>query len=813
MPTPMISMLLGSQLMSAVHFSERPLDSERKSYEQISTQPQRDRPWQTTYTRRYAEPANQPYLRSGLTELDAIFALTMTEVQENSVATIRDAAFQNGQPLPCACFETGELWHYVWTRDSAYAVDLGLGWMNPERSRETLLFKLSAARQDSRFGSATEIVQDTGSGGSWPISTDRVVWGLGADRLLPLLADDVQAGFLAQAYEALKNTAETDRQVIFDQEHGLYRGEQSFLDWREQSYPSWTQNDVKAIGQSYALSTNVLHLLALRQASRYAAKLGDAKRSQRYDTWAQDLARNIRYFFWLPKVGMFSSMSSATDPAFPLAKFDLLGQSLAVLAGLTSPEEGRRIFSQYPLHRAGPPVIHPQLPATAIYHNRAVWPFVTAYAIKAAAEVDHAPFVSESMLSLWNGAALNLSHMENLEFLSGLPYVSDGNLSGPVVNSRRQLWSVAAFASVIIDGIFGVEARNDALHLKPRLTHAIARKWIASGRIELKNLRWKGKRLNIELHMPSIPATGDGFFRVQSLELNGQTITDLTVLDSQLLAENELRLTLLAETANPPLTLNQPQLGPGPNLGNEEYKQVFAPMEPRLSWENANTLRIERREMNPTRWDLYRNGRLFAADISEDSRQVPETGCYTAIQTYQGGSLASHPAPELCRSPWSMEFSVANGLLKSRDGAPQAQDHNRLHFNDWGRPAQALEITALNVPSDGSYRVEVAFGNAFGPINTGITAAVKWLEVSDISSGTTQSAAVFMPHQLNWGTWSWSSAAAVQLKAGRAYQLRLTDARNKSYLKHFEQYTAGRGGIDGVVNRANISGIRLRLAD
>jgi hypothetical protein len=799
--------------MSAVQFHEKMNDGERKSYEQITTQVLADQTVESHDVRRYTEASDRPYLRSGQTELDALFALTMNEVQENSVSSIRDAAFQNGQPLPCPCFETGELWHYVWTRDSAYAVDLGLGWLDPERSRETLLFKLSAARQDSRFGSAIEIVQDTGSGGSWPISTDRVVWGLGADRLLPLLSEDRQPGFLAQAYEALKNTLETDRLVVFDPEHGLYRGEQSFLDWREQSYPSWTRYDVKAIGQSFALSTNVLHLLALRQAARYAKKLGDPARQARYETWSQDLAQNIRYFFWLPKLGMFSSMSSATDPAFPLEKFDLLGQSLAVLAGLTPPEEGRRLFSQYPLHRAGPPVIHPQLPAIAIYHNRAVWPFVTAYGIKAATTIGHAPFVSEAMQSLWNGAARNLSHMENMEFLSGLPYVADGNLSGPVVNSRRQLWSVAAFVSVVVNGMFGLEVEDQTLHIRPGLTHAIAKRWVPGRRIALHELQWRGKRLQVEMHWPSVSVASDGFFKVQRIEVNGQTLAQPSIAFDQLKADNQLRMELVADSSSQPLTIHQPNVGMGPGLSNEEYRQVFAPMEPRLNWVDADTLRMDSREMNATRWDLYRNGRLFAENLAADTLRVPKEGCYTAIQSYEGGTLASHPSPELCQLGWNWEFTAANGGLKSVDGASEAYDHNRQHFNDWGWPKQVLEIVSFQVPQDGDYRVEIAFGNAFGPINTGITAAVKWIEVTDLSSDASQGTAVFMPHQSHWNVWAWSSAAGFKLKAGRNYRLRISDARNMSYLQHFELYTAGRGGMDGALNRVNISGVRLRLAE
>lgn len=783
MPNLLLSLLLGSQLMNSA------------------------------YSRNATDSSPPPHLRSGNAAFDELFDLTMSEVQANSVSTIRDGSFMQGQPMPCDCFETGELWHYVWTRDSAYAVDLGLAWLDPERSRQTLLFKVSEARQASRFGSGLEVVQDTGSGGSWPISTDRVAWGLGAGRLLPLLPEHQQLDFLQLTFETLKNTLETDRSVVYDRAHGLYRGEQSFLDWRQQSYPIWTANDVKAIGQSFALSTNVLHLLALRQASAYAERLNDAERRDRYAAWALDLERSIRSFFWLPDAGMFSSMSSATDLAFPLQKFDLLGQALAVRAGLVSMDEGRSIFSNYPLHRAGPPVIHPQLPDRAIYHNRAVWPFVTAYAIQAAIQVEHAPFVTEAMQSLLNGVAQHRSNMENFEFLSGRTFVEDGNLSGPVINSRRQLWSVAGFVSLIIQGLFGLEVEGDDLRIAPHLTHKIAQSWLAGGRLELRDFRWRGKRLHIDMQWPEIKTSSDGFLRVESLILNGETLRDSTIAFSQLAADNQLVVKLI-EDSNPSLsTLNFAKVGPGPGLVDEEYERVFAPREPRLAWLDDHTLRIERRETKATRWDLYRDGRLFAANLNDESLEVPDRGCYTAVQTYEGGSLVSHPSPELCRYAWNTEFSSSNGALKSLDGASQANDHNRPHFNDWGRPHQILEVSSFEVPRNGSYRAEVGFGNAFGSIQSGVTAAVKWLEVIDADSGEIQSGAVFLPHQMNWDIWSWSSALALELKAGRRYKLSLSDARNMSYMKHFERYTAGRGGAEGALNRANVSGIRLRLVE
>ncbi|KPG87070.1 Six-hairpin glycosidase-like protein, partial [Stenotrophomonas maltophilia] len=194
--------------------------------------------------------------QTGSVMFDALFALAQQEMDQDRVDAIRDPAFDEGRPVPCECFQTGARWPYVWTRDVSFAADLALARLDPQRTRQSLQFKLSAARDGHTPG--LFVAQDTGSGGSWPISSDRVVWFLAARHLLEDLA------FAEQVWQALQGTLAQDRAMVFDAQMGLYRGETSFLDWREQTYPDWTREDVRFIGDSYALSTNVLHYQALR---------------------------------------------------------------------------------------------------------------------------------------------------------------------------------------------------------------------------------------------------------------------------------------------------------------------------------------------------------------------------------------------------------------------------------------------------------------------------------------------------------------------------------------------------------------------
>jgi hypothetical protein len=394
---------------------------------------------------------------------NGLFAMAQDDLTQDSVTAIRDGAFDHGQPIPCLCFETGLKWPYVWTRDLSYSIDLGLWRFDPERSRNGLKFKLSDVREpsasqvpDSKLSDSKQsdskqyvVMQDTGSGGSWPISTDRVVWFLGARHLLDdkAFADDV--------YRAIGATLAQDRLYAFDSALGLYRGETSFLDWREQTYPAWTANNVVAIGQSFSLSTNVLHYQALQMAATMAKAHRESKAADGFRKQAAALKTAINAAFWRADRGMY--MSYIGGDGAPYDTYDLLGIALAVTSGVADGDRAKQTLANYPAWPSGSPVIWPERIDQPIYHNRAIWPFVSAYALRAARTVDDPARIAHEIQSVMRGAALYGSNMENYELLTQGQHVDEGALSGPVVNSPRQLWSVAAYFAVVTEGVFGLE--------------------------------------------------------------------------------------------------------------------------------------------------------------------------------------------------------------------------------------------------------------------------------------------------------------------------------------------------------------------
>ena len=206
-------------------------------------------------------------------------------------------------------------------------------------------------------------------------------------------------------------------------------------------------------------------------------------------------------------------------------KFDWLGQALAIVTGVADGERARSIVARYPHGPMGAPVIYPQQPGMPVYHNRAMWPFVTAYGLKAAAITGNVSVADAAYQALMRGAALNLSNMENLEWLSGQPLLLDEknpSLIGPVINSKRQLWSVGAYLGMVIENVFGVSDQRRR-HRHPPFHH---RQTAARDLrpVELDHAeqaapaRQDASRSRSQLP-PARP--GDGFYLVDSVTVNG----------------------------------------------------------------------------------------------------------------------------------------------------------------------------------------------------------------------------------------------------------------------------------------------------
>lgn len=794
----------------------------QRTYTLTSTAPLRDN--QPANPRRVTERDGAATVRTRNDLFDALYALAQDEARENSVTSIRDGAFNEGMGIDCpagGCFETGRLWTYVWTRDTSYAVHLGLAGFDPTRARNSLEFKLS----ERRGGGDLQVVQDTGTGGSYPVSTDRVVWALGAWELLKYLDDSARAPFRTRAYEALRNTIEHDRAVAWDAADGLYRGEHSFLDWREQSYPPWTATDTAHIAMSKSLSTNVLHYNALDVAARLAEARSDAAAMARYRAMADALRTAIRGRFWDAEARQFRAFATTgLDPA-PVARWDLLGTSLAVLTGVADDTQARAAVETYPhAGRGGAAVLWPQQQFTAVYHNRAMWPFVTAYALRAARAVRNDAVVNRDVAAMMRAAALNLSNMENLEFITGAPRVEEGATSGPVVNSQRQLWSVAGFLSMVHDVVFGLDASQEGLRWRPYITRTLRNTTFANAdSLVLNDFAYKGARVTVVVNLPPRSDSRAGAYAVGTVRLDGRDVGDGYVTRAMLQARSTVEVTLV-DTPEAAATMREVS-------DTTQWRALFGPRTPAITRVDADdatgqlTLSLDRGGEEPAdiRYNVYRLGQRVASDLPGTTQRwmdpmrrdgSAEAPCYVVETVFVTTGTTSQRSLPVCW--WGRDGHLAQSVYAydfANTGGTASNTHGRYHFDDWGDAGHSLTVGYLRPFVRGDHLLQLIAGNGSGGFTTGVTAAVKRVRVQELPAGTDVATGyVVMAQTGSWDEWRGSTYLRATLDPARSYRVVVDSdnrAVNMSSFAHFERYTGGTGGRGGAFNRVNISELRV----
>ncbi|HEY5800820.1 MAG TPA: esterase, partial [Burkholderiaceae bacterium] len=571
--------------------------------------------------------------------------------------------------------------------------------------------------------------------------------------------------FAAQAYAALRTTVENDRIAAFDARDGLYGGEQSFLDWREQTYAPWVTGDLASMASSKALSTNAAHyraLLLTAQLAREARRLTDARK---YTAWASTLKAAMRRRFWLSDAGLYSSMTAGHFDGAPLHRYDSLGSSLAILHGIADRAQADSMLSRYPHGPMGPPVVFPQQRDVPVYHNRAIWPFVTAYSLRAAAASGHISAADRAYDSLVRGAALNLSNMENLEWLSGQGMLMDERrpgLSGPVINSRRQLWSVGAYLGMVVRQVFGVQVADAGVAFAPFMTSHVRRTLLAGGdTASLHDLKLRGKSVHVQLLLPAVESR-DGRYPVRSVRLNGKPVRG-PVAWARLRDGDKIAIAFGALVpAKDAVRL----------VGNDPYADdpaVYGPATPALRL-GANGVEIAGKP----------EAGVSVAPALDGARRP----CYAVEALHAATGNRSHRSAPVCTATATYPLT-----------AP---------LRNWGAPGDVYTGVWFMLNSGGAHAVQLGYVNLANAINLGISNGVKWLEVHDMAGRTVARGVVQMPHTQPGAAPSYSTPVQWQARPGR-YRIVLSDHYNMSYLAANAQFEKG----GGPRNRVDLHAVRI----
>ncbi len=508
-------------------------------------------------------------------------------------------------------FMAGMLWPDTWTRDVVYSIYFAYSWLFPEISRKTL--------EKQTLKNPSEALQDTGSGGSYPVSTDRVVWAIAAWEYY-LATGDRQ--WLAQVYEGLGNTARKDLHIAYDDAVHLFKGETCSMDWRTHTYPNWFTNAV--IGESYSSGTNALHLFLYTFLSRASVILN--RPQEEVDLWSgveAELRRGINDMFWDAEAGLYKCWAYPAFTGYQLSeRVGCMSNGLAAMLGVADAQQTTRLVAAYPLYAYGAAVLYPSKPEGYAYHNKSVWPVWQTPLMYAAKRSGNAAVTEHMINSAVRAGALFLTHKENMTYDTGY----DRNTA---LNSDRQLWSVASFLSIVYRIFFGMEMSEAGLAFKPYVPE------MAGGEISLTGFKYRKAVLDI-----SIKGCGD---KVVSLKVNGRKKQPGYVLPAS--ARGRYRIEMVLESSGERGQANLVPAGPG---------NCWAPVEP-----------VIRLEQNLIYWTVVPGCTysLVGKDLRRDNIHTPcdisalPDGYYSVLATGPDG-FASDLSNPVLKASWTSTYVV-----------------------------------------------------------------------------------------------------------------------------------------------------------
>ena len=631
---------------------------------------------------------------------------------------------------PDTTLRTGKEWAGVWTRDVSYSIILSMAALQPEASMISLMKKVNPEGQ---------IIQDTGSGGAWPISTDRMIWTLAAWEIYKVTGEK---SWLEKVYPIVVRSLAKDKATVMS-EDGLVKGETSFIDWREQSYPRWMQT--ADISQSEAMGTNVLYAAALDAASEMASVLGKKKEAAAYKKEAFDLAQAIDKTFWMPDKGYYGMYTYGRDNKILNPRAETLGEALAILYDVAPKDKQKSISENNPTTKFGPAIFYPQIADIPNYHNNALWPFVASYWTLAQAKAGNEQGVLEGIGSVVRPAALFATNKENFNLDNGDIFTE--------LNSSNMLWSLAGNIALTNQILFGIHFEKNGLRIEPFVPEAMA------GTRTLSNFPYRGARLNI---------TVSGFGnKVRSLTVNGKSYypeKGKVIPAKMLKGDVDIHVELDNQPIEPMkvnhVANSKAPLTPIAWLTSEEVAPAGAPQMNLLQWNPIEYIGEyivlhdgkEVGRTHQTSWPALTEGEWQVIGVASDGTQ----------------SFASEPRSNRRRKVFEMgaekPVMTSTEVSYKPSGKISGWNGNGFAETDKAAPATAtIDLDPASMPA-GTYTISFRYANGNGPVNTENKAAIRSLYIDGVDVGT-----IVMPQRGrgNWDDWGESNLVRVDLTPGK----------------------------------------------
>jgi hypothetical protein len=613
-----------------------------------------------------------------------------------------------------------------------------MAYLQPRVAQNSLMRKVKNGR----------IIQDTGTGGAYPVSTDRIIWATAAWELYKATGDQE---WLKNAYTIIKNSADDDAENVYDQATGLVKGESSFLDWREQTYPVWMQP--ADIFESMNLGTNAVHYHANVVLSAMALLLNDKAASLKYKTKAEKIKAGINKYLWMNDKGYYGQYLYGRNFRMLSLRSETLGEALCVLFSIPDAIRQKSVIANTPVMAYGISCIYPQIPGIPPYHNDAVWPFVQSYWAQAAAKAGNEKAVMESISAIYRPAAMFLTNKEN--FVAGT-----GDFAGTHINSSNMLWSLSGNISLIHKVLFGVQFMPDHLVFHPFVPMAL------KGNRTMSNFKYRKSVLNIEM-------TGFGN-SISSFLLDGKPVQGATI-PATLFGVHAIKI-VLSNNFNTSGEIHKV----------EDYTSLPTPIVNSegntLSWIGIAGAKEYR---------VIKNGKIYLH--TKETKVVVKD---SLASDYQVMAVDEQGVASFACEPILLGNTSKASIYEAEDySSPSDLKYKGFSGKGFVEISKTLNQTVVipvSVKQSGYYVIDYRYSNGNGPVNTENKCAVRALYLDVKNIGT-----LVFPQRGKgeWSNWGFTNSVRIYIPKGD-HKIRLS-------------FNPANENMNGAINQAMIDYLRI----
>jgi hypothetical protein len=536
---------------------------------------------------------------------------------------------------------------------------------------------------------------------------------------------------------------------VYDAETGMVKGESSFLDWREQTYPKWMQP--ADIFESECLGTNAVHYQANVVLSEMARLLNHPDVAKKHVLVAKKIKDGINKYLWLPDKGYYGQFLYGRNFKIVSPRSEALGEALCIVFGIADNKKAKQIVASTPLTAFGINCIYPNIPNIPPYHNNAVWPFVQTYWLWAAAKTGNEAAVAQSIFDIYRPAALFLTNKENF-------VAENGDFAGTVINSSNMLWSLSGNISLVHKVLFGIKFQSGSLLFEPYVPKVL------EGKRSLTNFKYRNAVLNIEM---------EGYGNnIKSFLVDGKENLKHTIPAN------------LKGTHSVKILLNNQQ-GTGNKINKTANYFTLPAPNAALNGNELSWIKVD----GAKKYDIIKNGK-WQSQTTDTKFVITDKsyGEYAVIAVDENGvgSFASEPVVKMADvSTYDAEkfAAIATHNYKGFTGDG---------FIEINTTENRMVMIPINVAEDGNYAIDFRYANGNGPTNTENKCAIRTLFVDAVQKGT-----LVFPQRGKgeWSNWGYSNTVKVFLKKGdHKVTLSFEDANDN---------------MNGDINQAMLDNMRL----